>query len=299
MTIGSGELTVVASHDLGTSGVRTSEPVRFAWRWYHHLSSLAFWTLALVPLVLIRENRRLPAWTILGALLAVLLFARMLGALLMLGPATAERFGTFVGTLATAWAVVWLLGPWFSRMHGWLALPIAATVMSGIGVLSCLGRFGLTSVDSWMPRAILHTIVALGLLLSMAFSGRLCRKSFSPGRFMGWLLVWMILGILVLVLTMSIFVILMNLKDGVGFLVILVPVYLIGGGFLAIFLYLFNLPFMLVAFRTPFYRQRLCQVLRLPEGASPEATRVAEDEGSRAGLAQSPPIDDGSLPCEE
>lgn len=281
MTIGSGELTVVASHDLGAAGVRTSTPVVFAWHWYYHLSSLGFWALALVPLVLVRENRQLPAWTILLPLVAILLLSRMTAALFMLGPAATERFGSFVGTLATAWTIVWLLGPWFARMRGWLAFCGAATVMVGIGVVSYLGDFGLVHDSGWMPRAILYSIAAFGLLASMALSGLLCRRIYSLGRFMSRLFAWMLLAVVSPLLVTLTIAFLANLEEGRGglgiaFLAVLVPTYLMIGGIASAVLYLFNLPFMLVAMRSPFYRQRFCQVFRLPESAGPEIAAAAK-----------------------
>ncbi len=54
----------------------TSPPVVVPWRWYYQLASLAIWTLVLIPLVLIRENRRPSAWTMVLALGAILLVVR-------------------------------------------------------------------------------------------------------------------------------------------------------------------------------------------------------------------------------
>lgn len=95
----------------------SSPPVVVPWRWYYQLASLAIWTLVLIPLVLIRENRRPSAWTMVLALGAILLVVRWGTSFLGLEPSRAETVSLFVATLATAWAMVWLVGPWLIGRH--------------------------------------------------------------------------------------------------------------------------------------------------------------------------------------
>lgn len=261
--MGNGELTVVATYDLGAQGVQTSDPVVFPWRWNYHLWSLASWTLALVPLVLIRENRRRGAWTILLALVAILLGTRMAAALLMFQPATTERIGTFFGTLATGWTIVWLLWPWFVRMRGWQVLLVSATGMLGIQALSYVSDFGLTYDDSLANWAILYAMATFVLLSSMTLSRRSCRKTYSSVRFMVWLFLWtLVVAIVVMFTFCAIVVIGLNQEELSDLLHMLIPALLYGtiGGLL---LYLFNLPFMLVSMRMPFYRRRFRRVFGL------------------------------------
>ena len=108
----------------GHAGLAIQPALVVDWRWYYHLP-VAFWTLALPPLVLLKENRRRQAWVILIALVAVMLGGRLLAGLFSMPPGPAESFCMFLTTFATAWTIVWLLGPWLSSVRGLAAFLIA------------------------------------------------------------------------------------------------------------------------------------------------------------------------------
>lgn len=261
MTVGNGPLTITASHYLEKFGVRTSQPVVVDWRWYYHLPSLAFWALVMVPLVLVKDNRRRTAWAILIPLLAILVAFRMFATLVAMPPDPAETIGSFVATLITAWAMVWLLEPWLSGRRPRVFFFSALAVMLGTGLLSYAGHYGLARSDSTPPLLICYTTAAVGLLLSMTLSSRCCRKVYSPGRFMTWLLLW---AVLLVIVGLVVFAAYMSAGERfVGELISSLPSVLLAGGIAGFVLYLLNLPFMLLAFRSDFYRQRFCRMWRL------------------------------------
>jgi hypothetical protein len=242
-----------------------------AWRWYYHLPSVAFWALALVPLVLLRENRRLPAWAILVPLLAIVLGCRMLANLFSVPPGAAESFAVFCGTLATAWAIVWLLGPWLGDLPGAAAFLLAAMVMLLVGLLAYLACCGLTYNQGMPMLAMFYSLLAFGLVLSTTLGGRFCRPTFSPPRFMGMLLLWMwavIAGGALLLDVMMIVIMIVAAGINPAALIMSSVGAFCGASFIAILLYLANLLFMALVFRTRFYRRRLCRVLRLADSAS-------------------------------
>ena len=260
-------MTILASHDLPGQGLRTSEPVVVDWRWYYHLPSLAFWALALPFLGVVRQNRRPAAWAILIAPLLVIVAARMLASLS--AAAGAETMAMFLTTLATAWTIVWLLGPWLVSVRGAVAFLIALGVMHLVGLLSYLACCGL-AYDKNLPQlAICYTSAAFGLLVPIALARRSYRGAYGRRRFMSWLFLWMALALagdtLVLVAAMS--AITAGPGRMAGDFVAALPSCAIAGVAAAVALYLVNLPFMLVAFRTDFYRERFFRVLRLEEPA--------------------------------
>jgi hypothetical protein len=267
-------LTIVASHDLGEQGTLRSKPLLVDWRWYYHLPSLAFWALALVPLLVLRGNHRPQAWAILAPLLAVVVGSRMLTTMLFLSPGASEPFSIFCGTFATAWAIVWLLGPWLDDVPGVVAFLLAGLVMFLVGLLAYLACFGLAWNKSSVPLILFYAFAALGLLVPMALSRWSCRTLFSPARFMGRLFLWMMAVLVGLIAPLFLLAVVLSMAaDGarqIGFFA-LIGVLMVGfyGTFTAVFVYLLNLPFMALAFRTKFYRQRFCRVLRLVDVADP------------------------------
>jgi hypothetical protein len=264
-------LTILASQDLGELGAGTSSPVQLEWRWYYHLPSLAFWGLVVFPLVLVRDNRQWPAWTILLPLCALLVVCGMIATPGFLPLAAAEVIHAFVMTLATGWAIVWLLGPWFSGRRGVATFFSALSVLMLVGLLSYVGQCGLVYTESLLPLAIAYATAVLALLLSMMLSSRLCRRVYSPGRFMAWLILWMILttmaGMLVSGVCLSLAEAVQGRWESVAMLVGTLFLTAFGGVFAGGLLYLLNLPFMILAFRNPFYHERFCRILGLPTRA--------------------------------
>jgi len=126
------------------------------WRWYYQLPSLTFWTLAMVPLLLLRESRRPQAWAILAPRLAVVVGSRMLTTMLFLSPGASEPFGIFCGTFATAWAIVWLLGPWLDKMP-----DVAAFLLAGLVMFRSIASGFAASCAWWMRPA--HAISGVDL----------------------------------------------------------------------------------------------------------------------------------------
>jgi len=232
--------------------VVSARPLVLQWQWYYHLPSLAFWALALVPLVLVKENRRPEAWSIVAVLLAVVLAGRMIPNLFSASPATVESFGMFVGTLATAWTIVWLLGPWYP---GRVFIPGLA-LMLAVDALSCLGNYGL-EWSQGIGHFISYAIAALGLILPMSLASHFCRCEYPSGRFKGLALLWSsALG----AGGMFVFAAVMFLAAGAPSVFVFgILMALIGGGISGGLIYLVNLPFLILATKVPFYQQRfLC-----------------------------------------
>ncbi len=265
---------------MGKSGTRAGPPTVFPWRWYYHLASVAFWALVILPLVLIKENRRFQAWAILIPLLVIVVVCQMLANLSTSPSDGAEGLQTFVVTLATAWAAVWLVGFRVASRHRRLTLPAAVFVMLVVGLLSYLCDGRVLNLENVGP-PIYYIFSALALLLPLSLSGRCCRKVYSPQRFMLWLWLWMPLtmaGVLALGAG-GLFLFLGVSKGllGLAHILIMVPVAALMGGLYGVLLYLLNLPFMLLAFRSPFYHERFCKVFGL-QAAADAAGEQDEDE---------------------
>ena len=259
-------MKIVASQELGNLGPRKSEPTLFRWQWYHHVPSLALWVVIFMLLVLVKGNRNRQAWLILLPLLAVTVISRMIPRLFLLSPATVEAFASFSVSIAAAWAVVWLLSHWLAKCHATAGFFLALMAMLMVGGLSYASIYGISSARElvywWGP----YGTCVLALLLAMMLSGFNCRRQYRPGRFAAWLLLWTIA--LPIAFLPVVFVIPMALAvafTAFGLLefVMILVVSLFLGGLLGGALYLLNLPFLFLAVRCPFYRNRFHNAFRL------------------------------------
>ncbi len=232
--------------------------------------------LVVLPLVLIKENRRLQAWAILIPLFVVIVICHMLATLIFPQSATAEEFCIFSVTLVTAWAMVWLVGFWFASRHQRVAITSALSIMAAVGLLSYVCNGGNLRLEGLALLTIYYTIDASGLMLPMALGGRCCRKVYSPRRFMSWLFLWtLVTAAAGMFLFFGGFAIYAGPAAGPLTMAVVAMAALLGGIF-GVALYLLNLPFMLLAFRNSLYRERFCKVFRLQPAPVAEEAAVSE-----------------------
>ncbi len=187
---------------------------------------------------------------------------------------TAEWFGIAVMSCAAAWAAVWLRGDRLARWHGVARFIVALVLMLAVGGLSCVSHLGLDNAEDLRSISISHGVSSAVLLLGMMLSGRSCRSGFRRGQFMRRLFSTMFLVAMapaLLTATIAAFV------GGFGAFVLFAFVQVsILSVVAAGMLYLLNLPFMLMAFNSPFYGERF-HALFCPE-------RLAMAEVADAGI---------------
>ena len=122
---------------------------------------------------------------------------------------------------------------------------------------------------------IIAAIWAVALLVPLVLNRRRCRQTLSPARIMARWLLWMVA---VTISTMLVLTIITLVAQGALesklILIRVLAIELRIAAIWAVVLYLVNLPFLLIAFGTKFYRERFCHALRLPvatvAGSSPE-----------------------------
>lgn len=288
-TAGAGPLSIVASQDLGDLGPDASAPAIIHWRWYHHFPSLGLGVLLVALLFLPKFNRCAQAWLILLPVLAVSLAWSMVARLLFLSVEVAESFGGVLVALAASWAAVWLLAPWIARRRIVTGLVLAMVVMLAGGGVYFFSVYDLGSADEMMFPGVTHLVGALALLSATGLSAFNCRRKYQPRRYMAWLLLWtmaaatvlVVLNVLLWLLGPMIFA---TIFDGSGawemlaMLVMALVFTCIAGGLLGVAIYLVNLPFLLLATRNPFYRDRFHDVLRLASDVDGPANAAANTD---------------------
>jgi len=206
-------------------------------------------------LLLPKANRRLQAWLIVLPAALVLVVWPMPMQLLGLTPADEEKIGFLIVSLVMGWCVVWLLGHCLSVRSRLFTFLLVVMVMVAATTFSCLCYF--EDMEGLVPLLVYSAVSILLLSMSMMLAGFCCRHRSSRKQFLVWLAVWVGGGALGLV--------------SVGFLCIVASGntasavrYLAAVGSasasLSVILYLVNLPFVLLAFKSPFYQDRLQRV---------------------------------------
>ncbi len=251
-------MTFVATQDLGGLGPNQSEPVSCTWRWWYHLPRLSLWVIVGLALFLPRGNRTWHAWLILIPVLLVLMLWRMPLRLVSAPASNAVSFGAFVASLTVAWTVVWLLGHRLARRRRMTGFFTVWGVMLALGVWAYTGEYGFALNSEMLQWALLFGGCALTLLAAMGMARLCCRRQYRPGRFMAWLFLWMVVASGAVMLLFVGVVMITVFHEFNPFMLVTV---FVSAAFMSVFLafglYLFNLPFMILAFKNPFYRKRL------------------------------------------
>jgi hypothetical protein len=241
--------------------------VLFQWHWYYHTPALPLWAIILLLLVVPKANRHRQAWLILIPLGLVLIVWRMPATLLSMPGDAAEILGFFVVSTAMAWSTVWLLGHWLASRYRFITFLLSLATMLAVGLLSYYSHFA--DGDNLVS---LLTSYGLGvgiLLLAMGHTAYLCRKNYSPQRFLGRLIgsnVLVAMGLLLAFLVISTLVMMViNPRPQLDASDLMIPAIMtiVGSVFLAGILYLLNLPFLILAFKNPFYGTRFETLFRI------------------------------------
>ena len=243
-------------------GPNDSVPVLFHWRWYYHVPTLLPWALIVLLLVGLKANRHRQAWLILIPLGLVLIVWGMPLRLLSMPSETMETLGFFFVSTAMAWSMVWLLGHCLAIRNRTITFFLILGAMLAMGAVSYAGR--IERVDHAASMLIpFGFYVAIGLL-AMTFTGYVCRENCSMPRFLGWLFAWICIVAMALMLIYG--VAMMMLLPGLEVLGMLAFMMVVATLFLGGTLYLIILPFVILAFKSPFYQERFENIFRVKVG---------------------------------
>ncbi len=254
----------------------------FPWRWWYRVPSLGLWALIGVLLVVRRANRRWQAWLVLVPPVVVLLLWQMLAALLealaSMPTSVAESFGFFVVSGVLGFTALWLLADWLLRPSRALASLVALAIMLAAGAVAYQGYFGAELTDN--VYLLIPYGVSIVVLLAAIVLAAICSGSYRPVRFTAWLALWSVVGAVVaMLLTVGVVAIVNPAEIPVGNLALLLLPVLVMGPIGGAILYVFSLPFMILAFNCPFYRKRFQDALRLKERSGPSPGRVELPRG--------------------
>ncbi len=256
-----GELRIVPSAEIGDLGPQEGTPAIYQWRWYYSVPGLALGVILLGAIVLIRANRHPRALLILLPLLIINLLWFALAWLLHFPSSARMQFGPIIVSYTAAIAMLWLCAHKLGNRNRFVTFLLAFALTGGlcaVGVASCLG-WGFPREA--MAGLVVLTVMVLVGLLAFALAGCCCRNHYGPVRFMLYLALWAV--VICVAVTLSVYATVFLLQQAPVAISTVLLVAVIGGSVIGACIYAINLPYMVLALRSPFFRERFYACLRL------------------------------------
>lgn len=293
-----GPLTIVGIQDIGTAGPREGEPVAYYWPVYIHMVRLII-PLALVALLFRRPNRARGAWWVLPLALIPLVTG-----LWIADAGDAIGLFDFVGVLIETVTL-----PFFALAFLWLMadklgnLPRLRTLTLAVGTLVLAGIIGLLGVSAFgfdailNVKAFIYAVFVVVFLVAMSLAAFVSRKRYTPLRFLLWFFLILVVGTAVTGTALSMLLMLMaGFLMGGGFsLLYLAPMLMSQmtmSALAGLVLFLFVLPFLVLAFWCPFYRRRFYAILRLPGMQTKEDSVYNDPTPEMPVTGDNPPVEE-------
>jgi hypothetical protein len=253
----------VASQDLGELGSKEAKAVVYNWKWYHSAPALALWVILAGAIVLVKDNRNWRALLILIPLLIVHLLWSIFLKMMPIASSQLPIFSQIFVSLTIGIAVVWLLAHKLANRNRFITFLLALATMAIVCFAGVISYSGLNFSVTTSGATILLSVLTLTIMFALALTSWSCRKRYSSVRFMLWLAGWCV-G--VCILSMLVFSGFWMLTSSVRvpislylYLVMVLSQTLVIGGLLYAALF----PFMILTFRSSFFRKRFYDCFRL------------------------------------
>jgi len=235
--------------------------VIYNWKWYYSVPALMLWAVLVLAIVLVKANRNPRALLVLVPLLIVNLLWSIFKKAVGFPSAQAEMFNMLFYSLTVGIAILWLLAHKLGNRSRFVTFLLAFTIMAFVSLTGAISYGGLELSQQTVVALILLAILVFAMLLGFVLTGWWCRKRYRPVSFMLWLAVWIVAANIVTMLVVdSIVFIIQRVSVSISTVLLFVPVV---GAVLGAFLYAVVLPYMILALRSSFYRQRFYACLHL------------------------------------
>ena len=267
-----GELKIAPSAYLGDMGPHRGEAVNYYWKWYHSASGLAMWPALILAIVVPRTNRDIRVLLILLPLVIVNILWWYFMKRVRMNSADACEITLIFHSMTVGVAVLWLMAKCFVRFGGAIRFLLSfgtVVIVAGLGPLSYFAEF---SNETTMFLA-LFVFMALTMVVAITLSRRSCGGKYRPVCFMLWLALWTVAG--GMFATFGFLIVTSTLMSSGPDIHRAILMYALAGLIFGLCLYILNLPFMILGFSSPFFRERFCACLRL----KPAAATVTPSDG--------------------
>jgi hypothetical protein len=250
-----GDLRLVASARIDGAGPFEGQPLLFHWPWYWHLPGLGPWLLLALAVGVPKRNRDRRALLIFVPLAILSLLWPVIAQRVRLPSASLDLYSLLFESLVVGLALLWLnsdkLSEYNRRRRFLMSLGIL--VLAGLVAMISSGR---TPLDP-LVIILLILVIPMGVILlaALATARRMTHGQYAPLPFMAWLaaaslLLWTVATILLTMVRL-----LLNAQGTIELWLLLKGAIQVGLA-MGVCLYAVNLPYMLLMFRSPFFRQR-------------------------------------------
>ncbi len=277
-----GELRIVASQDIGQLGSKEGDAVIYNWKWYYNVCRLLLWLVLILLLVFVKANRDPRAWLILIPLLIVNLFWSIFTRLVVPGSANTAMFSMIFHSYVIGIAALWLLGHKIGNRNRFVTFLLAAAIMAVAGLTGAISYSMADFSEQTVAVLMLLAVLAFTILLGFVLTGWRCRNRYSSVRFMLWLAFWLMLACVASMLAFYP-IMLAIYQASIPIFTILLQLSIVGLVF-GLCAYVIILPYMILAFRSSFFRRRFYGCFRLPAMAKP-STDPSDIETAKQNLS--------------
>jgi len=256
-------LRIVASAaaDLGDLGQQQGNATNFDWKWYYSITAFVPAVVLLGVIVLIKANRHPAVLLILLPLLIVNLLWFAVAWLLHFSSSARMQYNPIMVSYAAAIAMLWLCAPKLGNRNRFVTFLLASAITAALCFVGIVSYLGWGFPGEAMAGLIVLAVMVVAVLLAFALAGWCCRNRYGPVRFMLYLALWTVLICLAVTLSVhSTVFILQQAPRPISRLLLVAGIY---GSMLAACVYGINLPYMILALRSPFFRDRFYACLRL------------------------------------
>ena len=256
-----GQLRIVPSANLGGFGANEGEVVIYDWKIFYSLSGFIIWFVLIPAIVILKSNRNSGTLFILIPLAVVKILWWLFMKLAGMNSVDAIEFGLIFDSTVVGVTVLWLLAKSFTRFRGSVRFFLSFGTMLIIAVIGLLS-YSIEFSREFAAFITLFVFIALTMLSSIVMSRRLCKGYYRPVCFMLWLALWIIIST---VLSMFGFVVVVSIifSSGPEFSIEAIFMFALAASIFGLFLYLLNLPYMILGFINPFFHERFCACLNL------------------------------------
>jgi hypothetical protein len=261
-----GQLRIEPSADLGDMGPMQGMAAGFDWKWHYSAGQWIIWLALIGAFVVPGANRNTRIVLILVPLAIVNVLWWLFIHSARMNSTDELQFGVIFNSVSVAVTVLWLVAHYFKNLRGSVRLLLSfatIVIVSGLGTLAYSTEF---SAEMALFLA-LFIFIALTMLVAIALSSRFCGGKYRPVRFLLWFALWMIL---ISFVAAAGFVVAGSIifSSGPPSSAAAIIGLLLAGSVFGLFLYVLNLPFMILGFIHPFFRERFCSCLRLREASA-------------------------------
>jgi hypothetical protein len=239
------------------------------------MSALGLWIILAIAILLVRENRDPRVLLIFIPIYLVRLSWSRFEPILDAPSDIMAVLKVMMDALVIGIALLWLLAYKFGNRNRFVSLLLVLVVLAGLTVVAVVSY---QVWDSFMDYELvtLQSLWIATFLLIFVLSGWRCRKQYGPWRFMLWLAFWTIAISLVVII--AFFLIAEGPSEPIGQIIRQMPRVLLVAVIFAFCIYMLNLPFMILAFVSPFFRARFYAYFHLKSMPTGPSSGKSTDE---------------------